>query len=215
MFSVRAEGSGRYRLEDGTGTEVGWIRGRSIGFRGLHSDAEAIGAASAGWRTLQSALRRAHAAWPSPSVDWEHLRFVHDGAYEWISDGVVPLARLHRTTRMAAHDRDALGSTSRSNRPLAVEFLVPSSIDGDAMIPLAHALWHDLAPWLEDTPRSRSTIRHAPHTATRTTSPDVQRRIENVHRNGFNQDAVARRQHVVAGLRQRAASLPPDGGTAA
>lgn len=49
MFSVLADGPGRYRVED-AGAEVGWIRGRSIGFRGLRSEAEAIVAASAGWK---------------------------------------------------------------------------------------------------------------------------------------------------------------------
>jgi hypothetical protein len=215
MFSVLAEGPGRYRLEDGTGAEAGWIRGRSIGFRGLRSEAEAIVAASAGWRTLQSALRRERSDWPIQTVDWEHLRFVHDGAYEWVSDGLVPLARLHRTTRVTAHDRDEVGTAARADRRLAVEFLVPSSMDEDAMIPLAHALWHTLTPLLGETSRSSGTIRHASRTATRETSPDTQRRIEHVHRNGFNENAVARRQRVVAELRQRSAPFPPDGGSAA
>jgi hypothetical protein len=47
MFSVLQDGPGRYRLEDGAGEDAGWIRGRSIGVRGLRNEAEAIAAASA------------------------------------------------------------------------------------------------------------------------------------------------------------------------
>ena len=94
MFSVLSDGPGRYRLEDGTGTDAGWIHGNAIGFRGLRNEAEAIVAASAGWRTLQSLLHREYAAWPRQEVNWELLRFVNDGAHEWVSDGRIPLARL-------------------------------------------------------------------------------------------------------------------------
>src|SRR5215211_3568437 len=106
MFSVLADGPGRYRLEDGTGVAAGWIRGKSIGFRGLRNEAEAIVAASAGWRTLQSLLRREFATWPRQEVDWERLRFVSDSAHEWVSDGRIPLARLCRAGYGAEDSRN-------------------------------------------------------------------------------------------------------------
>jgi hypothetical protein len=198
MFSVLAEGPGRYRLEDGAGTDVGWIHGRSIGLRGLRSEAEAIVAASAGWRTLQSVLRREHADWPHQSVEWERLRFVDDGAYEWVSDGYVPLARVHRTTRR-----------------LAVEFVVPSWMTEDAMIPLAHALWHTLTPLLGDPSNAIGDARRASSAPTLSASSPAHRRFEHVHDSGFHPNAVTRRHHAVAERQRGARFTPPDGGTAA
>jgi hypothetical protein len=165
MFSVLSDGPGRYRLEGGTGADAGWIRGRSIGFRGLRNEAEAIVAASAGWRTLQSVLHREDAAWPRQDVDWERLRFVHDGAYEWVSDGRIPLARLYRTKHAAAHGHADVATAARPTRPLAVEFVVPAWMPEDSMIPLAHALWHVLAPLLGERSHTRGAVRHASHAA--------------------------------------------------
>ena len=160
MFSVLADGPGRYRLGDGTGVDAGWIRGRSIGFRGLHSESEAIVAASAGWRTLQSLLRREYAAWPRQEVDWERLRFVHDGAHEWVSDGRIPLARVYRTSGTARGRHDVPVTIEPAGR-LAVEFVVPSWMDVDAVVPLAHALWQVLAPLLGKTSHDTRAARHA------------------------------------------------------
>jgi len=165
MFSVLADGPGRYRLEDGTGAEAGWIRGKSVGFRGLRNEAEAIVAASAGWRTLQSMLHREYAAWPRQEVDWERLRFVHDGAHEWVSDGRIPLARLCRTDRDGVHGRDDVAVANHPTRQLAVEFVVPSWMNDEAVIPLAHALWHVLAPLLGKTSHDAGSTRHASHPA--------------------------------------------------
>jgi hypothetical protein len=165
MFSVLADGPGRYRLEDGTGADAGWIRGKSVGFRGLRNEAEAIVAASAGWRTLQSLLHREYAAWPRQEVNWERLRFVNDGAHEWVSDGRIPLARIYRTTHAAARGSDDVVTTHRPTHQLAVEFVVPSWMGADSMIPLAHALWHVLAPLVGETSRSVGAVRRASHPA--------------------------------------------------
>lgn len=165
MFSVLSDGPGRYRLEDGTGADTGWIRGKSIGFRGLRNEAEAIVAASAGWRTLQSILHREHAAGSRQDVDWERLRFVNDGAYEWVSDGRIPLARLYRTRHAAAHGHADVFGAAGSPRQLAVEFVVPSWMSDESVTPLAHALWHVLAPLLGETSRTSGITRHASHGA--------------------------------------------------
>jgi hypothetical protein len=157
MFSVLSDGPGRYRLEDGTGTDAGWIHGNAIGFRGLRNEAEAIVAASAGWRTLQSLLHREYAAWPRQEVNWELLRFVNDGAHEWVSDGRIPLARLYRTN----HTADADGPA----RHLAVEFVVPSWMEEEAVVPLAHALWHAIAPLLGRTSHATRVTSLSPHSA--------------------------------------------------
>jgi hypothetical protein len=203
MFSVLADGPGRYRLEDGTGADVGWIRGRSIGFRGLRNEAEVIVAASAGWRTLQSVLHREYAAWPRQEVDWERLRFVSDGAYQWVSDGRIPLARVYRTRHPAVQADDVVAAAAWPRRRLAVEFVVPSWMHEDSMTPLAHALWHVLTPLLGQ--RSSDVIH-----------PEAHRRFEHVYHSPFHSDALTRHQHAVTERHeQRAPSLPPDGGTAA
>jgi hypothetical protein len=168
MFSVLMDGPRRYRLVDGAGADAGWIRGKSIGFRGLSSEAEAIVAASAGWRALQLVLQREHAAWPRPDVDWERLRLVHDGAYEWVSDGRIPLARLYRTRRAAAHGLHDAAAVAWPARPLAVEFVAPSWLSDAYMIPLAHALWQALAPLLGKKSRTRG---HRRMRRVRTESP--------------------------------------------
>jgi hypothetical protein len=145
MFSVLADGPRRYRLADGSGAELGWIRGRAIGFRGLRSRPDVIAAASAGWRSLQSLLHREYAAWPRQVVDWGRLHFVHDGAHEWVSDGRIPLARLHRVHPPVSDGQPDGADGHAPEQELAVEFVVPSWMDDGAMIPIAHALRDVLA----------------------------------------------------------------------
>lgn len=41
MISVFADGENRHRLEDASGAEIGWIRGRVIGFRGVRTGEDA------------------------------------------------------------------------------------------------------------------------------------------------------------------------------
>ena len=159
MFSVLSDGPRRYRLENGAGASAGWIRGRAIGFRGLRNEAEAIVAASAGWRTLQDLLRREYAAWPRQEVNWERLRFVNDGAHEWVSDGRIPLARVTHASRGIAHERGDAAAATGPNREYAVEFVVPSWLSEECVVPLAHALWDVLAPLLGETARTIGTTR--------------------------------------------------------
>ena len=147
MFSVLADGPGRYRLGDGTGADLGWIRGKTIGFRGLRNKSEAFVAASVGWKTLRTSLRREYADWPRQEVDWERLRIVNDGAHDWVSDGRIPLARVYRSGSGSAPGRHAA-------RTLAVEFVLPSWLGEERIIPLARALWHVLAPLMGETPRA-------------------------------------------------------------
>ena len=148
MFSVLADGPLRHRLSDGTGADLGWIRGRAIGFRGLRSESDAIAAASAGWRSLQTLLHRACARWPRRTVEWERVRFVHDGAHEWVSDGRIPLARMQRVPRRLVDTDDGAASGVAPAQLLAIEFVVPSWMDEAALIPIAHALRNVLAAFL-------------------------------------------------------------------
>jgi hypothetical protein len=167
MFSVLADGPRRHRLAAGDGAEVGWIRGRAIGFRGFRSKSDVIAAASAGWRALHTLLHREYASWPRQVVDWERLRFVHDGAHEWVSDGHIPLARLQRLQRNLDGARTEGAPVRAAAHELAVEFVVPSWMDEAAMIPIAHALWNVLAPLLRVDADAATQSRPAPHPARR------------------------------------------------
>jgi len=99
MIRILADGENRHRLETNDGRHVGWIHRRVVGLRGFFSESEAIGAATRAWHALEAVLCREYAGWPRFTPAFDRLRLVHDGAYEWISDGLTPIARLHRPRR--------------------------------------------------------------------------------------------------------------------
>lgn len=170
MCSVLADGPRRHRLADGTGADVGWIRGRAIGFRGLRNKSDVMAAASAGWRSLQTLLHRQYARWPRQVVDWERLRFVHDGAHEWVSDGRIPLARVQRLP-LPIVDAQTEGDSGRAlETDLAVEFVVPAWMDEGAMIPIAHVLRNVLAPLLRHDAGTVINTRPAVHPGQRSSA---------------------------------------------
>lgn len=115
MVHVVPDGERRYRLIDGDGREVGWIRGRAVRFLGFLSEEEMVTAVSKAWRALQTVLGRAVGRAADGTLT-RRLRLVHDGAYEWISDGMIPIARVFRT-------KDAPDSS------LAIELVMPPYVD--------------------------------------------------------------------------------------
>ena len=115
MYRVLAEGEERHRVEDVDGTPVGWIHGRTIGFRGFDDEAHALRAAGVAWRALDRVLRREFAGWPRHEPAYDRLRLANDGTGEWVTDGQWTLARVLR------YDR-----TPRGAPPLALEFQLPS-----------------------------------------------------------------------------------------
>jgi hypothetical protein len=122
MLRIRNDGENRHRLEDSTGTAVGWIRGRAIGIRGFPTEAAARNATIAAWRALQSALRLQYPGWMAYEANLERLRAVHDGVYEWFHDGNVHLAQLLRPRARAEDDT------------LGIELVLPSyASEGMAM----------------------------------------------------------------------------------
>ena len=135
MLDIIRDGENRYRLLDHDGVEVGWIRGRAVRFLGFTSKDEVMRAAVAAWRALRRVLMPA-AAGPRarPNPDLDELRLVHDGAYEWISDGRIPIARLFR---MRAED----GTPGF----YAIELLVPSHVEMEMAVTAAHAIADALA----------------------------------------------------------------------
>ena len=91
---VLANGENSYRLVDADGAEVGWIRSKTIRFGGFDGEAAAIAAALEGGRALAGCLKREIGVSHPALSDDPRPRKVHDGAYEWIADGKVPVARL-------------------------------------------------------------------------------------------------------------------------
>ena len=114
-LQILPDGEGRYRLLDGDGHEVGWIRGRALRFFGVGSARDMVSAASKAWRALQAVLAHAVGRVADGALP-RQLRLVHDGAYEWIADGTMLIARLSR-------------SRSSIDAPLAIELVMPSYAD--------------------------------------------------------------------------------------
>jgi hypothetical protein len=114
MLRFLAEGDRRHRLERGDGTPVGHISGQTIRIIGLTSEDEACDAAAPVRRAFDAALAQQYPGWRRDGSS-DARRLVHDGAYEWISDGNSPIARLIRPRA----DR----STDES---FAIEFVLPS-----------------------------------------------------------------------------------------
>lgn len=135
MITVTAQGDRRYRILDRRGHVVGWIDANAVGFRGWTRDDDAIAAAAAAWEPLEATLRRHYFGRPLRLAPEGPLRLVHDGAYEWVSDGRTPIARLHRQAgSVATGERpaaslapsDATARRRDAGGELALEFVLPS-----------------------------------------------------------------------------------------
>ena len=141
MLSIHADGENRHRVEDGFGTEIGWIHGRAIGFTGMRTLRDAVHAAATASHAFQAALRRQYPGWPQHEPRFEELRIVNDGAYDWISDGRVPLARLLRLKGEDAR-RGAFG----------LEFVLPTFASEGVAVVVAQSLGCALQAHLRPAP---------------------------------------------------------------
>ena len=121
-------GDRKYRLETASSRLIGWIHGHAIGLSGLRNDSDALKWVPALRRVLDDALGRQYPDRYRPVADVADLRLVHDGAYEWIAAGDVPIGRLHRP------------SADRSDRCLTVEFVLPSYASEEVTIACAEML---------------------------------------------------------------------------
>jgi hypothetical protein len=149
MLSVHANGERSYRLENEARVQVGWIRGRAVGFGGIRSVEHALAAAPTGARALHAALRREHPGWPHAEPALHGLRLVHDGAYEWISDSAVPVARLLRGVPNAP----ALA-------PFGIEYVLPTFATDGLAITVAQSMARVLQPILAFTlPQATPSLR--------------------------------------------------------
>lgn len=133
MLSVLPDGENRHRLIDEHGNDVGWIRGRAVRFFGL-AETQVVDAARRAWRAVEGVLRRQLPNGPEVRP-LRRLGFVHDGAYEWISDGTVPVARLFRPKA----DAGPAGT-------FAIELVVPSYASDSVAIAAARAIAEALRP---------------------------------------------------------------------
>lgn len=106
-------GDRKHRLETASGRALGWIHGHAVGLFGLRDETEALTWAPSLRLALDDALARQYPERYQPVRDFSNLRLVHDGAYEWIAAGEVPLARVHRPSK-------------RGENRFALEFVLPS-----------------------------------------------------------------------------------------
>ena len=146
MVRVIGTDDGGYRLEQVDGALLGTVRNRVVRLGRFSSDEDAISAAQALWTALDAALQRHYASWPRYAPDPAALRLVHDGAYEWVSDGVRPLARVIRSP-----SRPALGHAR-------LEFVLPTFATEGVAIGVATALVKALEQHTNTRERSRHPI---------------------------------------------------------
>ena len=94
MVMILQDGVNCHRLENGDGKQLGSVRNGTIRLRGLTSRADAIVAALVVWDAFDAALTKELPGRPRHRPTLARLRVLHDGAYDWIADGLKPLARL-------------------------------------------------------------------------------------------------------------------------
>ena len=130
MLNVFETGDGSFRLASQRDEDVGWIRGDALGFGGIPTEADAIAAAVAGNQALTGYLERTLGASYPATPTTGRVKLAHDGAYEWVSRGPVPLARLYRPVG------------DDTGRGFGVEFVLPSYVKEGALISLAQIIHH-------------------------------------------------------------------------
>ena len=136
MITVLAGDYGQHRLEDATGRHVGWVRERAIGFRGMRSVDEVMATTGIAWPRLEAALRSHYFGRPPQEPVRDQLRIAHDGAYEWVTDGRRPLARLHRP------------ASELGDGEFAIEFVLPSYATEGVAVAVAQAVGLAIRPHL-------------------------------------------------------------------
>ncbi|HEU4629992.1 MAG TPA: hypothetical protein VFS08_09595 [Gemmatimonadaceae bacterium] len=138
MLSIFETGEASYRLANQRDEDVGWIRGSALGFDGFATEREALDAAVAGSEALTGYIERlTGASLRSDDRPDGRVRLAHDGAYEWVTRGVEPLARLYRPER--DHPQP------RRRRTFGVEFVLPSYVKPGAAVSASQVVYHAIA----------------------------------------------------------------------
>jgi hypothetical protein len=152
MFRVLGNGDDKHRLEDASGTQVGWINGSAIGFRGFVTEDDARDAAVAARKALDAALARQYAGWPSWEPAPGRIGTVRDGVDEWFADGPVHVARLLRPQRRAY------------DSSYGIELILPSYANEGIAIAAACSVAAAVAPYRDTlaVPGDRETRRASP-----------------------------------------------------
>jgi hypothetical protein len=138
MLKVLNDGNDKHRLEDGAGKSIGWINGRSIGFRGFATESDARDAAIVARRTLDAALRQEYPTWPCHDAALEETHSIHDGPDEWLYAGTRAIARLLRPQRRAY------------DYSFGIELVLPSYASEGVAITAAHSLARAVAPYRDE-----------------------------------------------------------------
>jgi len=151
-WNIVSLGDRKHRLEGPSGHVIGWIYGQVIGLSGLLDDQEALAWAPSLRRALDAALLRHYPDRYRPVQDFTELRFVHDGAYEWIAAGNVPIARVYRSP------------SGQADHGVSMEFVLPSYVSERATIACANVLVtilkeRILSPLLMDETEESSHVR--------------------------------------------------------
>ena len=146
MSRMLAREPRRHRFERRSDPHPEWIHARAIGFGGFGNEADVVAAAAAGWKSLQQQLHHPHAVHARLVVDWDRLRFVRDGAHEWVSDGRIPLARVYRMGPSGSGARPVGVDAAELVSELAIEFVVPSWIGHDQSLAIAGAIRRAIDP---------------------------------------------------------------------
>jgi hypothetical protein len=137
MLSIFDTGDASFRLANQRDEDVGWIRASAIGFDGFDSEPEALEAAVAGSEALAGYIERLTGTGPRLDRPRGRVRLVHDGAYEWVTRGVEPLARLYRPERDHPEHR--------RRRTFGVEFVLPSYVKPGAAVSASQVVYHAIA----------------------------------------------------------------------
>ena len=163
MLKILSDGDNKHRVEDSAGTQIGWINGRTIGFRGFATEDDARDATIAAWRAFERVLRQQYAGWPNYEPKLDQLRTMHDGASEWFYDGTAPIARLLRPQRRAY------------DHSYGIELLLPSYASEGVAIAAAHGVATAIEPYRDDAPPAiaQPVATTGPRTADRATAPSA------------------------------------------
>lgn len=159
MLKILSDGDNKHRVEDSDGTLIGWIAGRTIGFRGFVTENDARDATVAAWRAFDRVLRQQFAGWPRYEPKLDQLQRVHDGAYEWFCDGTAPIARLLRPHRRAY------------DQSFGIELVLPSYASEGVAIAAAHSVARAVEPYRE--PSIAESGRPTTGTGIRTPEPET------------------------------------------
>ncbi|HEX6630047.1 MAG TPA: hypothetical protein VF048_03110 [Gemmatimonadaceae bacterium] len=154
MLSIFDTGDSSFRLANQRDEDVGWIRASAIGFDGFATEPEALAAAVAGSEALAGYIERLTGSAREARSDGR-VRLVHDGAYEWVTRGLEPLARLYRPERDHPEHR--------RRRTFGVEFVLPSYVKPGAAISAAQVVFKAIAdaPVVADAPAVAPAARPA------------------------------------------------------